>query len=193
MAASKFTKAYAKRIAEEERAELGYDLFQPLDPYLLAEHHGIHVFTLTDLASEGGVIQEAHAYFTNTRPAAFSGALLPIGTGHAIVVNSAHPAVRLRSTVAHELAHVLLEHEFTTTLHLSGRCRQSDSAQEDQAAELSGELLIPRDAAVRSALKQHDNDWVASTFEVSIEFARWRMNATGARTVAARARAKAAR
>ncbi|MEU2947388.1 ImmA/IrrE family metallo-endopeptidase [Nocardiopsis alba] len=193
MAVPKFTKAYAKLLAEEEREELGCHPFRPLDPYELAEHHGVRVLSLADIASEGGVLLDAHTHFTVNRPDAFSGALLPIGTGHAIVVNSAHSRERLRSTVAHELAHILLEHSFTTTFHLSGKCRQSDVKQEAQADELSGELLVPHKAAFRAARQQRTDEWVASTFDVSIEFARWRMNATGARKVAARAQAKAAR
>ncbi|MGW2611936.1 ImmA/IrrE family metallo-endopeptidase [Streptomyces mirabilis] len=52
--------------------------------------------------------------------------------------------------MAHEMAHVVLEHSFSTLLRTSGgECRESDREQEAEAAELSGELLIPSDAALR--------------------------------------------
>ncbi|WP_436852828.1 ImmA/IrrE family metallo-endopeptidase [Nocardiopsis dassonvillei] len=189
----KYTKAYAARVAEEERTELGYSPFEAMDPHRLADNYGIRVLTLADLAGDEETLAAATTHFTLTRPDVFSGALLPLSTGHVIVVNQAHSPERQRSTLAHELAHVLLEHEFTTTLHLTGKCRMSDQDQEKQANDLGGELLIPRQAAFRAARAGHSDEQVAFAFKVSVPFARWRMNASGARRVADRARAKAER
>jgi hypothetical protein len=59
-----------------------------------------------------------------------------------------------------------------------------------EAAELFGELLIPFDAARRLAYTGTPNEVVAEQFGVSTEFARWRMDATGARRIADRAAAR---
>jgi hypothetical protein len=63
---------------------------------------------------------------------------------------------------------------------------------EGQAAELSGELLVPGAAARRAAAHGRSDDQVADQFDVSTEFARWRMNVTGARRIATRAAARGA-
>jgi hypothetical protein len=87
----------------------------------------------------------------------------------------------------------LLEHEFDRVLFADGsrRCRNPASKEmEDEAAELSAELLLPQTAAQRAAVAGKSDEEVADIFDVSIELARWRMNATGARLIAQRAARK---
>ena len=91
---------------------------------------------------------------------------------------------------SHEMAHLLLEHEFDRILFTNGNrgCANPASKEmESQAAELSGELLLPCAAARRAAVYGRTDDQVADQFDVSTEFARWRMNVTGARKIASRA------
>jgi Zn-dependent peptidase ImmA (M78 family) len=68
-----------------------------------------------------------------------------------------------------------------------GCANPASKEMEDQAAELSGELLLPAAAARRAAAYGRSDDQVAVQFDVSSEFARWRMNVTGARRIASRA------
>lgn len=83
----------------------------------------------------------------------------------------------------------MIEHHFLDSALLdSTGCRTSDPEQEEQATELSGELLVPFSAALTMAREGHDDATVASTMGVSVEFARWRMNASGARKIASRGR-----
>lgn len=86
-------------------------------------------------------------HFTVSRPEVFSGALVPYGNGAVIVENDAHPSARRRSTMGHELAHVFGEHKFGASLVNERGCRLADQAQEDEAAEIAGELLVPFEAA----------------------------------------------
>lgn len=51
-------------------------------------------------------------------------------------------------------------------------------------------LLLPKDAARRLALNGVSDEAAAQHFGVSVVYARWRLNVTGARRIAARARAK---
>jgi Zn-dependent peptidase ImmA (M78 family) len=60
--------------------------------------------------------------------------------------------------------------------------------QEDQANELGGELLLPTSAAHRLARRGASDEQVATHYGISIEMARWRLNATGARLIADRGR-----
>lgn len=176
-------KAACKRLAGEVRAELGLEPMDALDPWQLAELYGVRVLALGQLPLDHAV----RDHFHSVRPEVFSGALLPHHTGAVIVENDAHPMARRRSTMGHEMAHVVGEHKFHTSLVNERGCRTADKLQEDEAAEISGELLIPFEAAKRLARRKATDDEVALRFGVSPELARWRMNATGARIIAQRA------
>jgi hypothetical protein len=78
-------------------------------------------------------------------------------------------------------AHVLLEHEFSLLLAIGNECRSSSSGIEQEAAELSGELHILRDAARTAAFKEWSDQDLANYFQVSLPMARWPMSATGVR------------
>lgn len=176
-------KAACKRLAGEVRAELGLEPMEALDPWELAELYGVRVLALGQLPLDHAVREHFH----RVRPEVFSGALLPHRRGAVIVENDAHPMARRRSTMGHEMAHVIGEHKFHTSLVNERGCRTADKVQEDEAAEISGELLIPFEAAKRLARRKATDDEVALRFGVSPELARWRMNATGARIIAQRA------
>ncbi|WP_376771741.1 ImmA/IrrE family metallo-endopeptidase [Actinokineospora xionganensis] len=87
--------------------------------------------------------------------------LLPYGTGHVIVENNNHDPLRRRSTIAHEMSHVILEHPFEILLGTDNACRSSASEVEVEAAELSGELLIPSDGALAMAKRGWTDQQVA--------------------------------
>jgi Zn-dependent peptidase ImmA (M78 family) len=175
-------KAACKRLAAEVRAEIGLRPMEALDPWQLAELYGIMVIPLRALPLDVGI----RDHFTIARPDIFSGALVPIRSGAVIIENDSHPEIRRRSTMGHELAHVFGEHKFETSLVNERGCRLANQVQEDEAAEISGELLIPFEAAKQLARRRATNEEVALQFGVSTEMARWRMDATGARLIAAR-------
>lgn len=58
--------------------------------------------------------------------------------------------------------------------------------QEKDAAEFGAELLLPSEGALLAARKQKSNEHAADHFNVSVQLAKWRMDATGARILAAR-------
>lgn len=186
MALRRGFKAEAKRLALDVRAELGIDVFAPLDPYALAELYGIEVCDLSHPALPADAVR----HFTGPAAPTFSGALLAVGTGRVIIENHVHEPARRRSTIAHEMAHVLLEHEFGLLLTGDQLCRSSASAVEQEANELAGELLVPRDAATVAAFRGWTDASVARYFRVSESMARWRMNTTAARRIACRSRSK---
>jgi hypothetical protein len=179
-------KKEAKSLALKARGELGIEAFASFDPYALAELYGIEVHDLSAPDLPAAAVQ----HFTTLRTEVFSAALVPVGTGCIVIENHVHDPLRRRSTMAHEMSHVLLEHEFELLLASDNGCRASSSVIEDEAAELSGELLIPWDAARIAAFKGWSDLAVAEYFNVSEAMARWRMNATGVRKIAGRAKAK---
>lgn len=175
-------KAFARRLAPELRTEIDLDQDDAFDPWRLAEKYGVDVYGLGDIDCS----PEARHHFAVSRPECFSGALVPMGTGAVILENTAHPSVRRRSTTSHEMAHVVLEHQFSASLVNERGCRNADPEQEAEAAELAGELLVPFPAALRLARTRADDESVAEVFGVSVDIARWRMNGTGARKIADR-------
>jgi hypothetical protein len=176
-----------REVAEEERSELGLTIHDALDPYALAEAHGIPVYSLTELLDHD-LGPDAHEYFHSTNSKSWSAALIPLGTARIIVENDAHASVRRRSNIAHELGHHLLEHSFEQVILGEDHKRQFNPAQEKQATFISGELLIPDSAARKAAYANWDNARVATTYNVSPKFAQMRM--AGARVIANRAAKK---
>lgn len=177
-------KAEAKRLALELRAEIGLDAHSPFNPYAFADEHGIPVVQLSNLDGP------ARDHFLRADGSALSGALIPIGTGVAILENDAQPLTRRRTTMCHELAHVVLEHEFGVSLSADERKCGLGGEQEEEADWLSGEMLIPYDGAFRLARANATDQQAAHLFDVSLAVARWRMNHSGARKVVERTRSK---
>lgn len=176
-------KTEAKALALELRAEIGIDAHVPFDPYVFAAEYGIPVVRLSDL--EG----DARDHFLRTRGGALSGALIPNGSGFVILENDAQLMTRRRTTMCHELAHVVLEHQFGVSLSDERKCGLGGD-QEAEADWLSGEMLIPNDGAFRLARANATDEQAARAYDVSLAIARWRMNHSGARKVVQRARAK---
>jgi Zn-dependent peptidase ImmA (M78 family) len=125
------------------------------------------------------------------RPKAWSAALVPIGSIRIILENTGHAPVRRRSSLAHELSHHFLEHEFDEVLLTDDGCRRFDKKKEKEANFLAGELLIPYQAALKAAFADKTNDEIAAIYGVSNQFAQMCMK--GARVHARHAQAKQAR
>lgn len=178
-------KSALKRLAVELRTEAGCGTHDRFDPYQLADLYGVDVHRLSDLdCAEAALI-----HFRVTRPEVFSGALVPLVTGGAVIIeNDAHSPERRRSTASHEMAHLALEHTFQASLADGDarRCRLTNKEQEAEAAELSGELLLPYEAAKFLAIRSVSDEEAAKRFDVSVEIAAWRLNSTGARKMAER-------
>ncbi len=183
-------KSALRRLALELRGELALTAYDRCDPFALADLYGVQVLRLSELECSA----EVRHHFRIVRPQVFSGALIPLtGGGTLIVENDGHAPERRVSTASHEMAHVVLEHPFAAALTDSTGCRVANRSLEAEAAELSGELLLPTDAAVRLALDGVSDETAGQRFGVSVPFARWRLNVTGARKIAARARGKRSR
>lgn len=171
-------KTEARALALEVRAEVGLKLMDPFDPYALADLYGIQIFTTSDLLPK------------QAATSAISGALVPNGTGAIIVENDSDSPARRRLTASHEMSHVVLEHEFPASVVDEKGCRERAGDQEDEATFLSAELVLPTDAAFKLAWQDAGDEVVARLFGISVQAAGWRMNASGARKVVQRSRAK---
>ncbi|MGV9751140.1 ImmA/IrrE family metallo-endopeptidase [Nocardia farcinica] len=168
-------KADAVRLALSIRAELGLGEWDRLDPYALAELYGIEVLGLDDLDCSNEAIEHFHA----RRSDQLSGYLLRVGPGAVIVENRSHPVERRKSTVCHEMSHVVLEHSFTLLTTVDDTWTARDGSVESEANWMAGELLVPQAAARRAAMRGLSVQSVADRYGVSLEMANWRMKISG--------------
>lgn len=138
----------------------------------------------------------------HTQPGAFSAATLsppgkrtivmynPISlTGQPIAPTEAKTDGRTRSNVAHEFGHIVLRHDVRRTLKIGEHhFFTCNPEQEEEANWLAGALLLPRPLLLAEASKNSGDGQIASAHHVTIDMARFRMNATGVRMQIARAR-----
>jgi hypothetical protein len=169
-------KADAERTAELVRGDLGLLPLDRLDCFALAEAWAIPVVSLGELREDGA--SEASIRRLTSPDAGFSATTIVVGPRRLIVYNPRDEPGRKASSLAHELAHVILEHEAAPAIGVGG-CRHWDGRQEAEADWLGSALLVPRAGALEWMLETDDVKAGARNFGVSIALFRWRINHTG--------------
>jgi Zn-dependent peptidase ImmA (M78 family) len=151
-------------------------LVDRLDPLELAKHLAIPVLSAAELAKFGA----SHADIDRaTRPACgWSAATICRGSYRTIVYNPLHSGRRRANSLAHELAHVILDHDPAPLLQADGS-RHWNSEQEGEANWLAGALLVPRAAVLQWLRDGNDLHSGAAHFGVSVELITWRARHTG--------------
>jgi hypothetical protein len=169
-------KSDAERTAELVRGDLGLGLLDRLDCFALAEAWGIPVVSLGELREDGA--SEASIRRLLSPEAGFSATTIVVEPRRLIVYNPRQEPGRKANSLAHELAHVILEHDAAPAIGVGG-CRHWDGRQEAEADWLGSALLVPRAGALAWMLENDDIEAGASNFGVSIALFRWRINHTG--------------
>ncbi len=181
------TKAELGRLAAAVRAETGCGLGDPFDPWAWSKENGIPFLALGELP----VGPAAKRHFTVTRPGVWSAALARTGMQFVVIYNSSHSPERIRSNLAHEVAHFAAEHELSAAwMDEKGSCGSSSKSDEKDATELAAALLIPPEAARNHAFAGGSPSILAARYRVSEQMARWRMEVSGGHKIAQRYRAK---
>src|SRR4029453_18208928 len=85
----------------------------------------------------------------------FSATTVVLGTKRLIVYNPRQPDGRRASNLAHELSHLILEHEAAPAIGFGG-CRHWDGVQEAEADWPGAALLVPRASALEWMLEHDD-------------------------------------
>ncbi|MBL6278233.1 ImmA/IrrE family metallo-endopeptidase [Micromonospora fiedleri] len=165
----------ANEIATSVRAELKLGNFDPLDPWKLAEHLGIEVQKLSDIAK----VEPAVLCLLEEGDRSLSAATVFNGTERRIVVNDAHETPRQCSSICHELAHGLLLHTPVVAFSASG-CRYWDQEMEDEADCLGGKLLLTDQGARGIVLRNVPADFAQRKYGISREMLQYRLNMSGA-------------
>jgi Zn-dependent peptidase ImmA (M78 family) len=104
------------------------------------------------------------------------------GGSHLIVVNPSHARTRLNSSLAHEIAHIILGHE-PSMMFMSPNSgmalRTHNEEQEEEANWLAGCLLLPREALMLIRRMGKSPEDACLEYGVSTAMLRFRFNVTG--------------
>lgn len=114
-------KAEAERVAAGLREELGLSNHERFDCAALAEHLAVPILALPDLVRSGGASPKSVERLLHEETG-FSALTVCSGSLRLIVYNPAQPPGRRANSLAHELSHIVLEHEPAQALGIGG-CR----------------------------------------------------------------------
>ena len=172
-------KAWCEKTAGDYRQALGVPPTAALDPNRLAAHLGLRVTTPERIPT---LSETSRRQLLEIDPDSWSAVTLVRNDSGLVILNSAHSEARQRSSLAHELAHILLNHASDQT-HLSELGllfrRSFDREQEQEANWLAGCLLVPRDGLLKARLRTRSENALAARFGVSTSMISWRLRTTG--------------
>ena len=176
MALRRGFKTEANEHARELRAELGLAPHAPLCPWTLAEHLGIPLMRLSELArAEPAAVR----HLMRAAPDAFSAATLFAGYRRLIIYNDGHHPRRQAADLAHEISHGLLGHPPSPIFDDFG-CRRFNRAHEEEANWLGPALLISEEAALHIVEQRMSITVAIMTYGVSRDLITMRIGVTGA-------------
>jgi Zn-dependent peptidase ImmA (M78 family) len=178
-------KAEAERLADRTRAQLGLQPHSPLAVRDLARRLRVEVYAADELIDRAR-IEELDA----VQPGAFSAATFHLPDGRTVTVyNPCRESSRTNSDLAHELAHLLLNHDVRELQQIAGHTFFTcDREQEDEANWLAGCLLLPRPLLLKEVSAGADAATIARKHDVSLPMARFRINTSGVRLEVQRVR-----
>jgi Zn-dependent peptidase ImmA (M78 family) len=145
----------------------------------IAEVLGIPILNPTNLSELSG---EVARRLQQDHSDAWSAITVSDGANHLIVINPTHAPTRANSSLAHEIAHVLLGHEPSIMFVMPQTdtvLRTHNKEQEEEATWLAGCILLPRDALLRVRRIGLTDDQICTEYGVSQAMLRFRINATG--------------
>jgi Zn-dependent peptidase ImmA (M78 family) len=151
------------------------DVADALDAVQLAQHLGAQVRSAEELTNRAKLDQ-----LEALQPGAFSACTFQIGDRYIIVYSPLATPGRTQSDLAHECAHLLLEHQLKEVQSVGPLTFYScDSDEEQEANWLAGCLLLPRPLLLRAAKSGLDVATIAARYTVSEQMAAYRLRATG--------------
>ena len=176
MALRRGFKSEAERIARGLRSDMDLNAAESVAPEDLANLLGIEIRAGDEL-----VKRERFQELDRIQPDSFSACTFrPSPERVVIVYNPLSTKSRRRSDLAHELAHILLDHELSRLERLGDVTFFScDAIQEEEAGWLSGCLLLPRALLLAETRRGVSTEEIARKCGVSKQMAQYRLNVTG--------------
>ena len=184
MALRRGFKAEAERRAKDTWTAMDLKPGDRMDAVALAEHFGCLI-----RAADALVPREKLEELFGIQDNAFFACTFRLrDRRHAIVFNPLMEETRRNSDVAHEVAHIVLDHRLSRLGHLDGVAFLScDPQQEEEAAWLSGCLVLPRFALVHDLTRGQRPGDIARRRVLSKQMVDYRIRVTGVdRQLAAR-------
>jgi hypothetical protein len=181
-------KTWAENLALNIRRDLSLAAHAPLSPLVLAEHLDVKVWTPRDVP---GITQPVLNQLLHDDPDGWSAVSCSSNERVIVIYNPKHSGGRQNSDIAHELAHILLEHEPSRiVLSHDGAMvmRSFDPKQEEEANWLGWCILLPRAALVRAMSNRLEVEEIAEQWAVSRTLVEYRIRMTGVRTQMSRRR-----
>lgn len=180
-------KAWCETTAAEFRSILGLSLSEKFIPELLANYLGIKVWRPENVPE---IPFSSLNQLTVDDKDSWSAVTIHYQKQTLIIVNSAHAPTRQRSSLSHELAHLILDHtpdriDLSPEGHLLLSSFEKD--QEEEADWLSASLLVPREGLLSMYRVTRNPIELAHHFEVSRDLLNWRLRMTGVLTQSRRA------
>jgi Zn-dependent peptidase ImmA (M78 family) len=176
-------KSEAEAYALEFRQELGIGASHPLCMFKLAKH--LHVRTMGLSLLEEQLPVACYVLLTTSVKSPFSAVTLYERSSRCILYNDSHAPQRQQSDIAHELSHIILGHSPSELTTDSGG-RHYDKELEDEAACLSGVLLLPKPAAIAVMASRRPIGLAAIDFNISEKMMSMRLHQSGAKKIMAR-------
>lgn len=172
-------KTWCENAAASYRRDLSLSRAAPLDPLTLARHLRIVVWKPEEIP---GIKKDVLTYLTVTDPDSWDAVTIQSGSVTAIVLNSIPDIGRRNNSLAHELAHIILEHEPAHVFHTPDghmMMNEYNALHEDEANCLAGTLLLPREALMQAIRGGMSESAMAQHFGVSPQLLKMRRNLTG--------------
>ena len=176
MALRRGFKSEAERIVKRVQTELGAHAVQPVELEALAKLLGIEVRAGDELIPRERIVE-----LEGIQPNSFSACMLRPSPDRVVVVyNPLSAESRQKSDIAHEISHLLLDHDLSRVERLGDVTFLScDPIQEEEAAWLSGCLLLPRALLLAEVRRGSSARDIAKKYGVSERMAQYRLDVTG--------------
>lgn len=174
-------KTWAENVAVNIRRDLGLSAHAPLGARELATHLSVILWTPNDVPNiPEAVVRQLLIH----DPDGWSAVTCLAGGKARIIYNPTHSLARQNSDIAHELAHILLEHDpGKMVLSHDGSIvmRHFDPKQEEEANCLGWSLLLPRTALAHATRTNLGRTEIARMWVVSEQLVEYRTRMTGIR------------
>ena len=172
-------KTRCENIAQSVRVDLGLGASDPLPASELATYLGVKIIIPQDIPGMSGELLEV---LLVDEAQGWSALTVSDSRSTFVIYNPQNSEGRRSSDVTHELAHILLRHAPSVLMFApdgTWALRTYDKQQEDEAAWLSGCLLLPRPALLSIEKAGQPPAVAATEYGVSQRLLRYRTDMTG--------------
>ena len=172
-------KAWCEQASAEYREAANLSLTEAFDPRILADMLSVRVRSPADIP---GLSPSSLDQLTVHDAGSWSAITLVRRGSKLVILNSGQSDARQANSLAHELAHIVLNHQSDQAqLSAEGFLFRAgfDNEQEDEANWLAGAILAPREGLRRAYWRTRAFPDLAAQFGVSEELIRWRVHTTG--------------